>query len=170
MSLSSVQPGDNSQLRRLLTVLRMHPPLVEHYLLTHVLPAIMHHQQINISASGADLSSEIFDKRLGFSGTPSELLPLSLGKCLFERGAEGQIVSVLSSPSVVTVRPVRRDWSVMSLLRAVARSRFHALIDTGALITGLSNIQTAAILLALGLEHVDGVVYLDDEDKPQVCL
>ena len=38
--------------------------------------------------------------------------------------------------------------------------RFNSLIDTGALVTGLSNFQVAAYLLKKGLP-VSGVTYLD---------
>ena len=36
---------------------------------------------------------------------------------------------------------VAQDWSVVSLLDAVARESYHTLIDTGALITGMTNRQ-----------------------------
>ena len=39
--------------------------------------------------------------------------------------------------------------------------QYHALIDTGALITGMSNEAVARALLEEGLTHVDGVVYMD---------
>lgn len=45
-----------------------------------------------------------------------------------------------------------------------------ALIDTGALITGLSNKAVAEYLLKAGLEHVKGVVYLDELDRQMVLL
>ena len=51
------------------------------------------------------------------------------------------------------------------MLRTVSRWQppLHALIDTGALVTGLSNLQVAAALLSYGLPHVAGCVYLDHE-------
>ena len=48
--------------------------------------------------------------------------------------------------------------------------RFHALIDTGALITGYSNLEVAQQLLDRGLTWCDGVVFLDDDDKQQVLV
>ena len=39
-------------------------------------------QQMKLSASGQELGSDLlFNRRLGFSGTPSNLLPVELGKC-----------------------------------------------------------------------------------------
>lgn len=35
----------------------------------------------------------LFRRRLGFSGTPSDLLPLDLGKCGYERGSDGKVFS-----------------------------------------------------------------------------
>lgn len=48
--------------------------------------------------------------------------------------------------------------------------RFSALLDTGALITGLTNQQVAAFLLDEGLTGCDGVVLLDDFDRKMVLV
>jgi hypothetical protein len=40
-------------------------------------------------------------KRLGFSGTPSDLLPLELGKCQYEAGSDGKMVNYLTSTEIV---------------------------------------------------------------------
>jgi hypothetical protein len=47
---------------------------------------------------------------------------------------------------------------------------FHALIDTGALITGMSNKAAAEYLLKTGLENMKGVVFLDELDRQMVLL
>lgn len=44
------------------------------------------------------------------------------------------------------------------------------MIDTGALITGLTNKATAEYLLSAGLESMQGVVYLDELDRQMVLL
>ena len=50
----------------------------------------MKSQSIKISASGQELgSSMVFGTRIGFSGTPSDLLPHDLKPCHFEPGSEG---------------------------------------------------------------------------------
>ena len=49
-------------------------------------------------------------------------------------------------------------------------SHYQALIDTGALITGLSNIEVARKMLEYGLDDMDGCVFLDDEDKKMVLM
>ena len=62
------------------------------------------------------------------------------------------------------------SWSVNSILDkiATAEPHYHALIDTGALVTGMSNYDVAKYLLDHGLKYAEGVVFLDDEDKQQV--
>ena len=63
-----------------------------------VFPDVMRHQGLKISASGQELGGEmIFSRRLGFSGTPSDLLPLELGECHFEKGSDGKMVHFLTS-------------------------------------------------------------------------
>jgi hypothetical protein len=45
---------------------------------------------------------------------------------------------------------------------------YHALIDSGALITGMSNYEVAHYLLSSGLPQMEGVVFLDEADRKMV--
>ena len=115
----------------------------------------------------------LFQNRIGFSGTPSDLLPLDLGRCGYERGSEGKMLHVLTDPRVVGTTVVADGWTVKSLLRSVATAqpRVSALIDTGALITGLSNKQVAQELLGYGLDAwCEGVVFLDEFDEKMILV
>ena len=85
----------------------------------------------------------MFKQRLGFSGTPSDMLPLEFQKCQYETGADARMIDFLTRPDVVQYIDVQKDWSVGLLLDLVARGPFHALIDAGALITGLSNLEVS---------------------------
>ena len=54
-------------------------PEVILYHLNRLFPVIMKFQKTKLSASGEDLGGDmLFDVRLGFSGTPSNLLPKSM--------------------------------------------------------------------------------------------
>ena len=54
--------------------------MVQHYLDAFIFPEAMHFQQTKLSASGQELGGAmLFSRRLGFSGTPSNLLPRELG-------------------------------------------------------------------------------------------
>ena len=61
-------------------------------------------------------------------------------------------------------------WTIKGLLRRVANGGYSALIDTGALITGMSNYEVAAYLLEVGLADMDGVVFLDDWDRKMILI
>ena len=67
-----------------------------------------------------------------------------------KKGSDGKMLHVLTNPSVVSVHFAPAGWTVESLLEIVANSepRFNALIDTGALVTGLSNEGVARKLLS----------------------
>ena len=110
----------------------------------------------------------LFGRRLGFSGTPSDLLPFPLRPCHYEQGSEALIVQMLTNPAIIKYSEIA-TWSPTSLLDLIATSRppnaFHALIDTGALVTGMTNKQVAEYLLKAGLTHVQACVYLDDSDS-----
>ena len=74
---------------------------------------------------------------------------------------------MLTSPAVVSLQPLPEGWSVGSLLDLVATAEppYHALIDSGALITGWSNLGVAEQLLSRGLPRMHGVVFLDAADR-----
>lgn len=52
----------------------------------------------------------------------------------------------LTAPQIVSPTPLPNDWSVLGLLQLVAEWNppLHALIDTGALVTGMSNVEVRA--------------------------
>ena len=90
-------------------------------------------------ASGVDLGSDmLFGTRLGFSGTPSNLLPMELRPCHFEPGSEAQVVRITTNPGVMSVREVT-DWTLSTIINLLRNkdndpaNRFNAMIDTGAL-------------------------------------
>jgi hypothetical protein len=63
-------------------------------------------------------------------------------------------------------------WGVDGLLNTIATADppFHALIDTGALVTGYTNYEVALYLLQHGLKDMDGVVFLDSLDRQMILL
>eukprot|EP00435_Cladocopium_sp_Y103_P040164 s652_g10.t2 len=153
------------------------PEIVLWYLLTMVFDAVLRQQPYKLSATGQELgSSMLFSSRIGFSGTPSSLLPEDLGECLFEAENEGEILSVLSDEQHVVPPLIHlaSDWSPESILNMVAKSTdpvYHCLIDTGALVMGFTNEEVAKLLLKLLPDDLfDGVAYFDDRDAPMVIL
>jgi Ca2+-binding EF-hand superfamily protein len=131
----------------------------------------MRHQGLKISSSGQELGGDLlFHRRLGFSGTPSDLLPLELGKCAYERGTDGLVLHFLTSSRIMSTFTAPQDWTVKGLLNKIATADppYNALIDTGALITGMSNYEVAAYLLCNGLPWAQGVVFLDSSDKKMI--
>jgi hypothetical protein len=130
------------------------PDVIHWYLNEFIFPAYMRHQVIKLSASGQELGGDmLFSRRIGFSGTPSDLLPIELGRCGYEKGSDGKMMAYLTSPEIVSYEVVDEGWSVRGLLERIATADppYHALIDTGALITGMSNFEVAEYLLAHGL-------------------
>jgi hypothetical protein len=135
----------------------------------------MMHQHMKLSASAQELGSTmLFEHRVGFSGTPSSLIPKDLGVCQFEPGSEAAIFQSLSSPVICDVEFLEQmDWQPKSILDLILRNgKYKALIDTGALITGFSNLEVARYLLEHGLQNngIDGVVYLDEGDRKMVLV
>ena len=164
--LQYVDPSDALQRDTLYALLRSLPELIEYYLLEYVFPITMEAQGLKLSASGQDLGGGmLFGRRVGFSGTPSELMPVELGRCQYEDGTDGEVLSVLTDSSIVSTERVGGDWDPESLLRRIASDSQAALIDTGALITGSAIGRWHPSLLREGLQEHDGVVFLDEQDR-----
>ena len=112
-----------------------------------------------LSACGAELGSDcIFGVRLGFTGTPSDLIPDAStpersmrpnpkeNEKVAEVGSDARIISVLTDVRFVTrVRELQSLWSVDDLLTTIACASppFDALIDTGAIVTGCAHLSSA---------------------------
>ena len=140
VSLRLLKRSNEEQMRKLFNLLRTLPDVIHYYLENFIFPVYTDSKITKLSAAGQELGGEmLFRKRIGFSGTPSDLLPTELGQCGYERCSDGQMIHVLTSPSVCSYEVVAEGWGPLSLLQRIATStapRFHALIDTGALITG----------------------------------
>merc|ERR1712137_916904 len=173
LPLPLFQPTDKKQLDRLFTMIHRLPELIHYLLQQHIFPSCMNFQKLKVSACGHELGSDIlFGKRIGFSGTPSNLLPVDLGTCQYEPRSDGRIIHVLTSPQVTSACKKEDQWTARSLLRDMARSDppIHALIDTGALITGMDNEEVARYLLLHLPDRIEGVVYLDRQDRQMILL
>lgn len=110
LPLALFEPSDSRQLDRLCARIARLPELAYYYLRQHVFPATMNFQAAKLSACGHALGSKLlFSRRLGFSGTPSNLLPLDLGQCQYEPGSDGEILHVLTSPLVVSAQE-KHNW------------------------------------------------------------
>ncbi|KAF8285120.1 hypothetical protein TcBrA4_0033550 [Trypanosoma cruzi] len=170
--LSQLQVTDEVAVHALHYRLRYLPEVVHYYLCSHIFPRTMNFQGMKISACGHELgSSMLFTSRIGFSGTPSNLLPLDLGDCFYEPGSDGRVLSVLTNPSVVTTEVLPLDWTPLRVLDRIATSHppYHALIDAGALITNMENEDVARYLLGkLSPALFDGVVFLDSKDRQMI--
>jgi hypothetical protein len=171
--LQLIDTHDKEQFRVLFPLMFKLPHCVMYYLNELIFPEVLAHQGLKLSTCGQELGGDIlFGRRIGFSGTPSDILPRELGSCHYERGSDGRVVHYLTSPRIVSFVNVATGWEVRSLLDFIAKADppFHALIDTGALITGLSNKQVAEHLLKAGLVNMKGVVYLDELDRQMVLI
>ncbi|KAH8066222.1 hypothetical protein JL722_639 [Aureococcus anophagefferens] len=172
--LRLLRRSNSGQMNKIYKLLRRSPHCVHHFLESFVFPEHMRHQSTKLSASGQEIGGDVlFPRRVGFSGTPSDLIPAELGRCGYELGSDGYMIECLTRADVSAHVSVADDWTVDSLLRDVARSeapRLNALIDVGALVTGVSNEQVARRLLDLGLAPCDGVVFLDPETDKKMIL
>ena len=137
---------DTEQVDLLYSLLARLPHIIHSYLSDYIFPEMMRFQDLRLSANGQELGGDlIFQRRLGFSGTPSDLLPVELGRCQYRKGDDGRMLHYLSSPAIMSLQALGVDWTVNKLLDLIASGPYAALIDTGALITGLTNEEGAPI-------------------------
>eukprot|EP01038_Epipyxis_sp_PR26KG_P004031 gene4031-5768_t len=174
VQLKFLQKSNKEQIDKLFELIRFEPLVIHYYLQKTIFPMYMRSQRMKISASGQAVGGDMLvGKRVGFSGTPSDLLPQELGRCDYETGDDGMMLTTILDRNIASHEFLQDQWSVELLLERIATAespRYHALIDTGALITGYSNQEVAKQLLDRGLSWCEGVVFLDDDDKQQVLV
>ncbi|CAJ1411091.1 unnamed protein product [Effrenium voratum] len=145
--------------------------VIQWYLEQLVFPKYMRFQCKKLSASGQELGAEmLFARRVGFSGTPTELLPKGLGRCHFAPGDDAAMFTTLTDPGVMSLKQVDGAWTVETLLEEVVAEDAEALIDTGALITGMSNLEVAQFLGGHKNFKKQAVVYLNEADSKMIYV
>jgi hypothetical protein len=87
--LQLIDTRDKEQFRILYPLMYKLPHCVMYYLNELIFPEVLAHQGLKLSTCGQELGGDIlFGRRIGFSGTPSDILPRELGSCHYERGNE----------------------------------------------------------------------------------
>ena len=94
---------DDSQVRPVYELLRSSKAAGRDYLWRRSFPETLALRPSKLAASGQELGGEaIFDVRIGFSGTPNDLVPAELGVCVYEKATDGRINRVLADSDVVS--------------------------------------------------------------------
>ncbi|CAK0904785.1 unnamed protein product [Prorocentrum cordatum] len=179
--LELVDLQDPEQVQTIYRVLHHEPLAIQFFLDHHVfLPhtGTLDVHEFQLTACGQELAGkQLGGMCLGFSGTPNDLLPRSMGECVYTAGVDAQVLGCLSSPDVVSVCTMS-SWTPTGILDYIAQARadngrspkYHALIDVGALITGMSNLEAAGYLLRSGLQGLEGVVFLNSAGERMVLV
>lgn len=119
--LQLIDIQDREQFNVIYPLLRKLPHAVMYYLNDLIFPEVLAYQGLKLSACGQELGGDmIFGRKIGFSGTPSDILPLELGSCQYERGSDGKVVHYLTSPEIVQVVPVSAPWDARHILDVIA--------------------------------------------------
>eukprot|EP01061_Rhynchopus_euleeides_P041314 TRINITY_DN7171_c0_g2_i1.p1 TRINITY_DN7171_c0_g2~~TRINITY_DN7171_c0_g2_i1.p1 ORF type:complete len:2989 (+),score=1239.68 TRINITY_DN7171_c0_g2_i1:95-8968(+) len=170
--LEAVDTSDSDQLQFLFGLLGGSPLAVKYFLTQLVFPEVLDKSPQTLTASAQELAGRpLAATRLGFSGTPNDLLPRSMGRCHYAEGDDGRVLDVLTDPSIISTYVLPDGWSPLSLVQYVANGGYTALIDTGALITGMTNLDVAKALLQNGLpSHFKGVVYMTNDGVRMVLI
>ena len=120
--LQLVDPRDKEQFNVLYPLLRKLPHPVMYYLNDLIFPEVLAYQGLKLAACGQELGGDmLFGRKIGFSGTPSDILPRELGSCQYERGSDGQVVHYLTSTAVVSRVDIASGWTVTSILDLIAQ-------------------------------------------------
>jgi hypothetical protein len=172
--LELVDVRDTEQISKLYQLLSHSVKASIHFLFNCAFPEALDHTPSVLVSSGQELGGEgLFGNRMGFSGTPNDLLPKGMGQCAYDLGCDGRIAATLASSSVVVgLEVLDPEWRPRTLLqRIVSEGKAHALIDCGALVTNLTNFEVAEILLdLLPASRFDAVVFVSDTEDERLVL
>lgn len=104
---------DLEQVEVLYSLLRLSPHVIRFYCEEYAFPVTMQfqphkvrllfgrmagaHRFAQLSASGQELGGScLFSRRIGFSGTPSDLLPLEFGGCHYQKGVDWMLAMMFA--------------------------------------------------------------------------
>jgi hypothetical protein len=116
VQLKFLQKSNKDQINKLFDLLCFEPLVVHYYLEKTIFPGYMRSQRMKISASGQSVGGDMLARRrVGFSGTPSDLLPKELGRCDYETGDDGMMLTTMLNRAVasyefISVRPNIALW------------------------------------------------------------
>lgn len=103
VQLKFLQKSNKEQMDKLFNLIRFEPSVIHYYLQKTIFPLHMRNQRSKISASGQAVGGDmLFGKRVGFSGTPSDLLPEELGRCDYETGDDGMMLTTCLDRNVAS--------------------------------------------------------------------
>jgi hypothetical protein len=118
VQLKFLQKSNQDQMDMLYNLIKLEPTAIHYYLEKTIFPKHMKYQPKKISASGQALGGDmIIGKRVGFSGTPSDLLPEELGTCDYETGDEGLMLATVLDRKIVTHEFIKVSYSYCALSR-----------------------------------------------------
>ena len=103
VQLKFLQKSNKEQMDKLFDLLRFEPLVIHYYLQRTIFPNYMRSQRLKISASGQAVGGDMLvGRRVGFSGTPSDLLPQELGRCDYETGDDGMMLTTCLDRNVTS--------------------------------------------------------------------
>ncbi|KAH9220688.1 hypothetical protein DL95DRAFT_519962 [Leptodontidium sp. 2 PMI_412] len=177
---SAINVDDEIQLAEILSHLRYNVVVIDYFLNNFVFPRHAKQFQVKLQASGWDipLASTDGDKRLttGFSGTndSKRMLPLTIHQHdlqgLAHTNAEVLTYLLRNQRYILAANAFGRHISETDLLRkiyGVKGPRIRVLIDAGAQILEMSNVDLVRAWLDIDLE-AQAAVYFNEDSKPMV--
>jgi hypothetical protein len=103
VQLKFLQKSNEEQMEKLYQLIKLEPLVIHYYLQRSIFPNYMRSQRVKLSASGQAVGGDMLvGKRVGFSGTPSDLLPEELGRCDYEKGDDGMMLTTVLDRKVAS--------------------------------------------------------------------
>ena len=123
-TLDILKISNDEEMALVFDVLKSHSEVIDYYLHTILFPKFMRFQKVKLQASAQEIGSQMmFHNRLGFSGTPSNVIPKLLGDCEFEPGSQARIIATMTNPDVVTHEFMDSNWNAQKILDKIADAR-----------------------------------------------
>jgi hypothetical protein len=118
VQLKYMQRSNQDQMEKLYKLWRLEPQAIHHYLHRTIFPEHTRAQKVKISASGQSVGGDMLvGRRVGFSGTPSDLLPIEFGQCDYETGDDGKMLTTMLTPEIASYEYIEDGWCVEVLRR-----------------------------------------------------
>jgi hypothetical protein len=161
-NIVQIDTQDKKSVQQLYDILHNAARVVTYYINRCVFPVFLKLYPLKITSNAQDLAALIFKTTKGFSGTTHNYLsfPHPL-ECNFQKCSDGQMLYLLGNPTnnKVSILTYNNNLDILRKLNSKSSLMF---IDSGALITGLSNFDVAKYLLNFSSSSIQGVLFVND--------
>ncbi|MFA5880170.1 MAG: DUF3638 domain-containing protein [Candidatus Margulisiibacteriota bacterium] len=170
--LKMLDLNDSAKVKALHKLLTQNKKVINYFLETIIFPKELQYFEFQISSNAQDLAGKLSSAfKIGFTGTSEEETCPEALTVHADGKTNAEMITVLTTLGKATVANLSAAITPREILSRIDFSTHNAFIDAGGLITGMTNLEIAKLLLKQSENtRIQAIVYYDDATKEQMIL